>query len=56
MLSGSVFRFSWLGVVVLLSLLYGRHDRTTAIVPHDVERVFADFDSDHGDCAAKLDF
>ena len=35
-------------------LLYGRHDRTTAIVPLDVERVFADVDADQGDCAARL--
>jgi hypothetical protein len=31
-----------------------KYDRTTAIVPHDVERVFADIDADHGDCAARF--
>ena len=28
-----------------------KHDRTTKIVSHDVERVLADIDADHGDCA-----
>src|SRR5215471_12210279 len=30
------------------------YDRTTLIVPHDVERVFADIDADHGDGAIGL--
>src|ERR1700746_2752280 len=28
-----------------------KHDRTTKIVSHDVERVLANIDADHGDCA-----
>src|ERR1700755_2069079 len=28
-----------------------KHDRTTLIVSHDVERVLANIDADHGDCA-----
>jgi hypothetical protein len=28
-----------------------QHDRTTPIMPYDVERVLADIDADHGDCA-----
>jgi predicted DNA-binding ribbon-helix-helix protein len=30
--------------------LLPQHDRATPIVPHDVERVLADIDADHGDC------
>src|SRR5262252_4724523 len=30
------------------------YDRTTLIVPHDVERVLADIDADHGDGAIGL--
>src|SRR5215831_3878394 len=30
------------------------YDRTTLIVPHDVERVLADIDDDHGDGAIGL--
>jgi hypothetical protein len=29
--------------------LLAQHDRTTPIVPYDVERVLADIDADHGD-------
>src|SRR5262245_48392635 len=29
-------------------------DRTTPIMPHDVERVLAYIDADHGDCAARF--
>src|ERR1700751_300887 len=28
-----------------------KHDRTTLILPYDVERVPANIDADHGDCA-----
>ena len=28
-----------------------QHDRAALIVPYDVERVLADIDSNHGDCA-----
>src|SRR5262245_58774746 len=31
-----------------------KHDRTTLILPHDVERALADIDADHGDCAARF--
>src|SRR3974390_2608990 len=31
--------------------LLPQHDRTAPIVAHDVERVLADIDADHGDCA-----
>src|SRR6516225_3436948 len=31
-----------------------KHDRTTKIVSHDVERVLANIDADHGDCAVAL--
>src|SRR5262249_42452757 len=30
------------------------HDRTTPIVPYNVERVLADIDADHGDCAGRF--
>src|SRR4029450_1412975 len=30
------------------------YDRATPIVPYDVERVLADIDADHGDCAARF--
>ena len=30
------------------------YDRTTLIVPYDVERVLADIDADHSDCAIGL--
>ena len=32
-------------------LFLSKHDRTTLIVSHDVERVLANIDADHGDCA-----
>src|ERR1700751_4909213 len=31
-----------------------KHDRTTKIVSHDVERILANIDADHGDCAVAL--
>src|SRR6516164_1967129 len=31
-----------------------QYDRTTLIVPHDVEQVLADIDADHGDGAIRL--
>src|SRR5262249_40015596 len=30
------------------------HDRTTPIVPYNVERVLADIDAAHGDCAGRF--
>src|SRR4030095_5176176 len=30
------------------------YDRTTPIVPYDVERILADIDADHGNCAARF--
>src|SRR5262245_3242614 len=33
--------------------LLPQHDRTTLIVPYDVERVLADIDADHGDLAVE---
>src|SRR5262245_28608826 len=31
-----------------------QHDRTAPIMAHDVERVLADIDADHGDCAVEF--
>src|ERR1700757_1790103 len=31
-----------------------KHDRTTLILPHDVERVLPNIDADHGDCVVGL--
>src|SRR5215813_1634338 len=31
-----------------------KHDRTTLILPHDVERILANIDADHGDCVVGL--
>src|SRR5262245_1531444 len=31
-----------------------QHDRTALIMAHDVERVLADIDADHGDCAVEF--
>src|SRR5215831_15333323 len=37
-----------------LTSLSSTRARTTLIVPHDVERVLANIDADHGDCAVGL--
>src|SRR5262249_24340744 len=34
--------------------LLPKHDCTTFIVPHHVKRIFADIDTDHGDCRIEL--
>ena len=34
--------------------LLPKHDGTTLIVANNVERVFADIDADHGDCALEF--
>jgi hypothetical protein len=34
--------------------LLPKHDGTTLVVAHNEERVFADIDADHGDCALEF--